>query len=74
MHPEILVNHLAVIVCVAVAMPLGYLWYGPIFGKAWATQMGMDHEEQPAGMAKSLILYAVGAFLIAFVLAHSIEA
>ena len=74
MQPEILVNHLAVVVCVAVAMPLGYLWYGPIFGKAWASQMGMDHEEQPEGMAKSLILYAVGAFLIAFVLAHSIEA
>ena len=72
MPPEISVNYLAVIVCVVVAMPLGFLWFGPLFGKAWAAGMGMNFEEKPEGMARSMILYGVGSLLIAFVLAHSI--
>ena len=74
MQPEIVINHLAVLVCVIAAMPVGYLWFGPLFGKAWARQMGMEDMEQPGGgaMAKSLLLYALGSLLIAFVLAHSI--
>ena len=34
MQPEIAVNHLAVAVCVVVGMPVGFLWFGPLFGKA----------------------------------------
>ena len=33
MQPEILISHLAVAVYVIVAMTLGCLWYGPLFGK-----------------------------------------
>ena len=75
MQPEINVNYLAIIVSVIVSMPLGYLWYGPIFGKAWAKHMGMEEMQQPAGreMIKSLIIYAIGSFLIAFVLVHGLE-
>lgn len=73
--PEITINYLAVIVCVVVAMPLGFLWFGPLFGKPWARHMGMEEMAQPGGaqMAKSMALFAIGSFLIAFVLAHSIE-
>ena len=75
MPPEIAVNYLAVIVCVVVAMPVGFLWFGPLFGKAWARHMGMENMEKPGGaaMGKSLALYALGSLLIAWVLAHSIE-
>lgn len=74
--PEISVNYLAVVVCVVVAMPIGFLWFGPLFGKPWARHMGMEDMEQPGGtqMTKSMALFAVGNFLIALVLAHSIEA
>lgn len=74
--PEISVNYLAIIVCVVVAMPIGFLWFGPVFGKPWARHMGMEDMEQPGGaqMAKSMGLFALGNFLIALVLAHSIEA
>ena len=75
MQPEIVINHLAVIVCVIASMPVGYLWFGPLFGKAWARHMGMEDMEPHGGgaMAKSLGLYALGSLLIAFVLAHSIQ-
>ena len=72
MQPEISVNYLAVAVCVLVAMPVGFLWFGPLFGKAWAKHMGMEDMEQPDGaaMTKSMVIYAFGSLLIAFVLTH----
>ena len=74
MLPEISINHLAVIVCAIAAMPVGFLWYGPLFGKAWARHVGLEDMEKPGGgaMAKSMVLYALGSLMIAFVLAHSI--
>ena len=74
MEPTISVNYLAVAVCVVSAMVLGFLWFGPIFGKAWASHMGMADMEQPDGaaMGKSMAIFAVGNLLIAFVLAHSL--
>lgn len=75
MQPDLSINYLAVIACVVVAMPLGFLWFGPLFGKTWARHMGLGDIPQPAGgaMAKSMVIYAVGSLLIAWVLAHSIE-
>ena len=75
MQPEININYLAVLACVTAAVPIGFLWFGPIFGKAWAKHMGMEDMEQPTGsaMAKSMGLFILGSVLIVFVLAHSIE-
>ena len=75
MPPEISVNYLAIAVSVLVSMPLGFLWYGPLFGKAWAKHMSMEDMQQPGAreMIKSLLIYAIGSLLIAFVLAHSLE-
>ncbi len=75
MLPEITVNFLAVIVCVALAMPLGFLWFGPLFGKVWASEMGLRMDVKPSSqaMVKSMLLYALSSFLIVWVLAHSLE-
>ena len=75
MLPDLPINYLAIIVCVAVAMPLGFLWFGPLLGKAWAKEMGLESKPEPSKqeMMKSLGLYAFGSLLMAFVLAHSIE-
>ena len=75
MQPEININYFAVILCVVVGMPVGFLWFGPLFGKAWAKHMGMENMEKPSGatMAKPMLLYAFGSLLIAWVLACSIE-
>jgi hypothetical protein len=64
-----------VFVCVLVAMPVGFLWFGPLFGRAWLKHMGMENVEAPGGaaMAQSMAIYAASSLLIAFVLTHSIE-
>lgn len=76
MEPNIQINVLAVLACVVACMPVGYAWFGPLFGKAWAKHMGMEDMPEPSGaqMGKSLGIFAFGNLLIAWVLAHSIEA
>lgn len=41
------VNYLAVIVCAILAMALGALWYGPLFGQKWMEIVRMN----PANLA-----------------------
>ncbi|MFZ5390929.1 MAG: DUF1761 domain-containing protein [Patescibacteria group bacterium] len=36
------INYLAVIVCSVLAMIIGALWYGPIFGKKWLEIVGAN--------------------------------
>lgn len=52
---------------------LSYVWYTPLFGKAWAKEMGFDPSEQPAtpALIKSLLLTVLSVFLIALVLANN---
>ncbi len=72
MAPDLDINYLAVLACVIAAMPVGWAWYGPLFGKAWAKEMGMEDMPEPKGaeMGRSMALFAVGNLLIAYVLAH----
>lgn len=72
MQPEISINYLAIAACVVAAMFVGFLWFGPIFGKAWARHMGMEDEE-PGSMAMPLVLFAIANLLIAYVFIHGIE-
>ncbi len=57
-------------------MVLGFLWYGPLFGKTWAKEVGIDMSQKPPAkaMVKSMSLMVIGAFLLAYTLAHNIEA
>ncbi len=50
------INYLAVLVCGVVAMVVGFLWYGPLFGKAYMRVMGADMmtPEQKAAMRKGM--------------------
>ena len=74
MQPEVVVNYVAVVVCTIVLIPVGYLWFGPIFGARWARHMGFEEMEPPSGgeRAKKIGLHTLGSVLIAFVLVHSI--
>ena len=75
MMPDITVNYSAVVVCAIVAMPVGFVWFGPLFGKTWARHMGFAEMQSPdwGKMAKAMTIFFIGNLLIAFVLAHSIE-
>ena len=46
-------NWLAVVVAAIAGFPLGALWYGPLFGKAWMAATGITPERAKQGnMAK----------------------
>ena len=51
---------------------VSFLWWGPLFGRMWGRQVGMDMTERPDGktMGIALLLQAVGTFLLAYVLWH----
>lgn len=65
---------LSIVLAALASFFIGFLWYTPLFGKAWAREMQMDADVKPDGkvMAKGLSLSIVGQFLTAFVLWHVI--
>lgn len=79
MDVQVPVNYLAVLACGVVSMVLGFLWYGPLFGKTWARMMGWENidpvkrEEMKKGMYKSYALTFLGSLVMAYVLAHTLE-
>ncbi len=74
-QPHIHINWLAIAAAVVASMAIGFLWYGPLFGKAWAKEMGMAPDFKPTNkqFATAMILQFIGAFLTVYVLAHSEE-
>lgn len=75
--PDITVNHLAVLVAVIASVVVGFLWYGPLFGKMWISLMGFTkkqmEEGKKKGMGKSYAIMILGAFVTAYVLAHFVQ-
>jgi len=74
--PVIPINYMAVLGAVVVNVVLGFLWYGPFFGKPWMKMMGYTKEHMEAaqkkGMGKTYAIMIVGSFLMAYVLSHSL--
>ncbi len=74
------VNFWAVVVCAVASMVTGFLWYGPLFGKAWAREMGwgnLDSEQSKRMMEKAKVAYPqqfIGALIMAYVFAHVLAA
>jgi hypothetical protein len=74
--PNIDINFIAIGIAVVANFFIGFVWYGPLFGKAWNRALGRaeDHAAQGGALAAGLVANVVGAFLIAFVLANNIGA
>ena len=70
------INMMAVLVAVVANFILGFLWYTPLFGKAWGQEMKYDSSVKPPGgeMVKGMIFMVIGNFLLAYVFAHNIMA
>lgn len=66
----------AILVGVVANMVIGFLWYGPIFGKAWAKEAGIDMNERPptSVMVRATLLMLVGCFFMTYTLAFNVEA
>lgn len=62
------INWLAVIVAAVSAFPLGYVWYGPLFGKAWAAEVGMTDEKAKA--SNTAMIFG-GAFVLQLIQAST---
>lgn len=73
MNPHLIINWYAIILSVAVAFVFGFLWYGPLFGKYWATLMGYNFEQKPDSkvLRRGIILQVTGLLLTAYVLTYS---
>ena len=73
---ELKINFLAVAVAVVVNFVLGFLWYMPIFGKAWTKEHGMDMTQKPDPkvLMKGMLFMVIGNFFFAWVFAHNIAA
>ena len=61
------VNLLAVLVAGIVAMIIGSLWYGPLFGKAWMRLSKMTPKDMDAAKKKGMGKYYFAAFIIALI-------
>lgn len=68
------------IVSVIVAMVVGYLWYGPLFGKEWTGLMGWTPEKMATmresgknTMMRNYAFMAIGLLIMAFVMSHAIR-
>lgn len=61
------INWIALVVAAILPLVTGFLWYGPLFGKAWMQASGMTEEKaKQMNPAKTYGLAVVFAFLIAF--------
>jgi hypothetical protein len=72
------INFIAVFVAAIASMIIGFIWYGPLFGKEWSKLMGwgdMTPEKMKEMQKKARPAYAitfVAALIMAYVLAHAL--
>lgn len=75
---DMVINYWAVLVCGVVSMVIGFVWYGPLFGKKWMEIVGakaVDMEARKKMQKEAGPLYLVQFLLTlfqAYVLAHYI--
>ncbi len=77
MNIAVNINYWAVLVCAVASMAVGFLWYGPLFGKMWISMMKFDQkkmkEAMKKGMGKTYALAFLSALVSAFILAHFVR-
>lgn len=69
---EVAINWWAVLVSMVASVVIGFMWYGPLFGKAWMKEMNMHMPDKTQNMTKPIVMSLVGAFFMAYVLNHSL--
>jgi hypothetical protein len=74
--PTIHINWIAILVAVVANFIIGFVWYGPLFGKRWGKEHGYDMNVKPPAseMMKGMIFMIIGSFFMAWVFSHNIAA
>lgn len=70
-----LVNFWAILISMILSVVIGFIWYGPLFGKQWMELAGIKMPEEKPGMSvmkKPILLSLIGAFFMSFALSFSI--
>ena len=59
------INWLAILAAAASSLVIGFLWYGPLFGKAWMKESGMTEEKIKGGNMALIfgLSFVFGCFL-----------
>ena len=77
MPVQVTINYLAVLVAAVASMVVGFLWYGPLFGKQWVKLMKIDDkkikEAKQKGMGKTYFLAFLTTLVMSYVLAHFVD-
>ena len=72
---EYVTNIWALLAAVAASVIIGMVWYGPLFGKAWMASIGKTPEDfKDKGMAKGMVTFIVGAFVMAWIMSRVLQA
>jgi hypothetical protein len=69
------INIWAIIVSGVLSVVLGFIWYGPLFGKKWMALNGMtmpDPRPPMSVMIKPMIISVIGALILSYTLTYSI--
>ncbi len=67
-----IINYLAVLVSAVVSFAIGFLWYGPLFGKQWISMMGFSKNSMKSMKIKPAVSMSLGflsTLLMSYVLA-----
>lgn len=71
------INYLAVLIAAMAAMAIGFLWYGPLFGKQWIQLMGFDKKKMEQMKKKSMAInytaMILSTLVMSYVLAHFVD-
>lgn len=74
-YMEFGINYFAVLVAAIASMVIGSVWYGPLFGKMFIEEMGMnklspeEQERMRKSMTKAYVLQFLASLVMFFVLA-----
>ena len=62
-------NWVAIVIAAIAQFIIGWVWYGPLFGKTWMSMMGMSQQSMSReGMGKTMTLTFIGSLVTAAVL------
>ncbi|MBP6942686.1 MAG: DUF1761 domain-containing protein [Candidatus Buchananbacteria bacterium] len=64
------INYLAVLACAVASMIIGSIWYGPLFGKLFMKEMGMNSwtPKQQAAMKQKMAMSYAAQFVASLVM------
>lgn len=77
MMTAVSINIWPVLVAAIVAIVLGFLWYGPLFGKMWMQLMGIDKkkmaEMKKKPMTMNYVIMIISTLVMSYILAHFVN-